>query len=152
MKKVIVIIIVIIVILFSIRSVYKKMTVFDGTEESLNLIILMLPMDKQIEFINDFELLANFVDGEYKLIGLKREDISKEAFRVKVWVVEQNIIFLKSYIEELKESNIKSTYLNINNVGRINRPIKGFVYQKRYTIEDLQQILNEQVKTLDTYK
>jgi hypothetical protein len=152
MKKVIVIIIVIIVILFSIRSVYKKMTVFDGTEESFNFIILMLPIDKQIEFINDFELLANFVDGEHKLIGLKREDISKEAFRVKVWVVEQNIIFLKSYIEELKESNIKSTYLNINNVGRINRPIKGFVYQKRYTIEDLQQILNEQVKTLDTYK
>lgn len=120
------------------------MTVFDGSESSFYRIVDMLPLNQQLNFINDFELLSIALGGEHKLIGFKAEDITKEAYKLKKWIIKQNIIFLESFINELKNSNINSTYLHINEYGEISKPKEGFLYKKRYTVSDLDILLNNQ--------
>lgn len=145
MKKIFIFIIIIFLGWFGINILYKKMTTFDGSEDSLYRMMKTIPLNEQVKFIKDFEIVLGAYQGkEHKLVGFKVEDIKEEANNIKKWISKQNITFLESLIDKLSNSNENSTFLHISKSGRIYEPRAGYIYEKTYSINDLNKLLQEQ--------
>lgn len=119
----------------------NKLTKFDGTSESLDMLLIFYSIEEKLEIIDDFDFLSNYIINQDLLIGLSVDDIQSETKKIKEFIANKNIEFLENFIIELKNSNKKESFLHIDNFGQISKPQMGYSYNKKYTLSDLQDII-----------
>ena len=114
---------------------------FDGSYQSIEKMMRNLPINEQVNFIKEMELVVFVKGGEYKLKGWTAKEIRNEALKIIQFTKKKNIKFLKKFISEMKEKNQKSTYLHISKYGMMSEPKPGIYYKKTYSLAQLEQLL-----------
>ncbi|MCT7532400.1 hypothetical protein N5U22_03215 [Aliarcobacter cryaerophilus] len=115
---------------------------FDGTEESIERMMKIMPPSQKIEFFKDFDLVSDaYYNFEYKLIGFSKDDIKSEAIKIRKYIATENIKFLNKYIEKLQKNNVYKSYLHFSKHGDISAPRQGHIYDKEFTIDEMKDIV-----------
>lgn len=110
-------------------------------ESSFDKLAKNLNREDTVALIKNMELIAHAHQGEHKLHGMTLDQITQEASNIKEWLKKQNQEFLKAYIAKLQATDQTETYLHITENGRLYEPKSGYIYEKSYSIDELNEIL-----------
>ncbi len=153
MKNLIKIIIFIALLWLGFQYFMYKFFSFDGTEESIERMMKIMPPSQKIEFFKDFDLVSDaYYNFEYKLIGFSKDDIKSEAIKIRKYIATENIKFLNKYIEKLQQNNVYKSYLHFSKRGDISAPRQGHIYDKEFTIDEMKDIIVKYKGDYNSYK
>lgn len=113
---------------------------FNGTDASIEKMMVTMSEKERMLFFKDIILVIEVI-GENKTMGYNVEDIKNEAQKIREFSKDGNIKFLKNKITEMQRNNQKVTYLHIN-TGFISNSREGYIYNKKYSINDLKSIIS----------
>jgi len=105
---------------------------------SLNTMLMLTPSNKQILFINNFNLISNNIRAT-NLHGLTREEINKLANNYRINLKKKKIVFIKKIIEWMEEHN--KYYVTLNK--HANALPSNEYLGKTFTKKDLQSLLQK---------
>lgn len=100
-----------------------------------------LTRDEIGNLVKNMELISHAYQSEKKLHGMSLEQITQEASNIKEWLKKQNQEFLESYITKLQNAHKTEAYLHITKHSRLYEPKEGYVYDRSYSIDELQEIV-----------
>lgn len=116
---------------------------YDGNDpDSVTKMIATMSDEEQTAFFDDAELVSHVLGHEKKMQGYTAKNIKEQADKIRVFIKNKNITFLKEtiYDMEVKGSTVATLY--IDPYGLITPPKLGVIGFKKYSIDDLKGMLN----------
>lgn len=110
--------------------------------QSLENMMSGMSLEEQKIFLDDIQLAADALGGEYKLNDYTSEEIKAAAENARSFLNQKNIDFLREIILEMEATGKQNIRLHMSSHGLLSMPKEGYI-AKTYSIDKLKNKLLE---------